>query len=192
MQSRINNRDDFCMSRFSLKKLIPSAETLKHSKSLRFLGRLLDNPNVFHMNRRSVSKAFFWGIFIGLLPPVPIHTPAAATAALVTRCNLPLTLALVWVSNPITIPIIMFAFYHLGRIILQMEPAAGIEFSWAWLHHEFEIIWKPYLIGSLVGASVSAAIAYMLSNYMWRLKVKRKWRKRQNDRALNLSKIGKS
>ena len=180
------------MSRFSLKKLIPSAETLKHSKSLRFLGKLLDNPNLFHMNRRSVSKAFFWGIFIGLLPPVPLQTPASAMAAILTRSNLPLAVAIVWVSNPITIPIIMYALYHLGRIILQMEPAAGIEFSWAWLHHEFEIIWKPYLVGSLVGASVSAAIAYMLSNYMWRLKVKRKWRKRQNDRALNLSKIGKS
>jgi uncharacterized protein len=78
----------------------------------------------------------------------------------------------------------MFAFYHLGRIILQLEPAPGIEFSWAWLHHEFEIIWKPYLVGSLVGASASGAIAYMLSNYIWRLKVKRKWRNRQRERAL--------
>jgi uncharacterized protein (DUF2062 family) len=176
--------DGFYMSRLSLKKLIPSAETLKHSKSLRFLGKLLDNPNLFHMNRRSVSKAFFWGVFIGLLPPVPVHTPAAATAALITRSNLPLTIAVVWISNPITIPIIMFAFYHLGRIILQLEPAPGIEFSWAWLYHEFEIIWKPYLVGSLVGASVCAVVAYMASNYIWRLKVKRKWQKRKNNRAL--------
>lgn len=176
------------MSRLSFKKLIPSPETLKHSKSLRFLGALLDNPNLFHMNRRSVSKAFFWGVFIGLLPPVPIHTPAAAIAALITRCNLPLALAVVWVSNPITIPLIMFAFYHLGRVILQLEPAPGIEFSWAWLYHEFEIIWKPYLVGSLVGASASGAVAYMLSNYMWRLKIKRKWRNRQRERALKLAK----
>ena len=192
MQSRTNTPDGFCMSRFSLKKLIPSAETLKRSKSLRFLGKLLDNPNLFHMNRRSVSKAFFWGIFIGLLPPAPIHTPAAATAALVTRSNLPLTIAVVWISNPITIPIIMFAFYHLGRIILQLEPAPGIEFSWAWLYHEFEIIWKPYLVGSLVGASLFATIAYMLSNYIWRLKVKRKWRNRQGERALKLASANQS
>jgi hypothetical protein len=171
------------MARFSLKKLIPPAETLRRSKSLRFLGRLLDNPNLFHMNRRSVSKAFFWGVFIGLLPPVPIHTPAAAIAALITRSNLPLTIAVVWISNPLTIPIIMFAFYHLGRLILQVEPAPGIEFSWVWLHHEFDIVWKPYLVGSLVGASVSAAVAYMLANFMWRLKVKGKWRTRQHDRA---------
>jgi uncharacterized protein (DUF2062 family) len=38
-----------------------------------------------------------------------------------------------------------------------------------------------------VGASASAAIAYMLSNYMWRLKVKRKWRNRQGERALKHS-----
>ena len=176
--------DDFFMPRFSLKNLIPPAETLKRSKSLRFFGRLLDNPNLFHMNRRSVSKAFFWGVFIGLLPPVPIQTPAAAIAALITRSNLPLTLAVVWISNPLTIPIIMFVFYHLGRLILQLEPAPGIEFSWAWLRHGLEFVWKPYLVGSLVGAGVSAAVAYMLTNLMWRLKVKRKWHKRQTDRTL--------
>ncbi len=171
------------MLRFSFKNFIPSPEALKHSESLRFLGKLLDNPNLFHMNRRSVSKAFFWGMFIGLLPPIPLQTPAVAIAAIITRSNLPLAIAIVWVSNPITIPIIMFAFYHLGRIILQLEPATGIEFSWTWLHREFEIIWKPYLVGSLVGASAFAASAYMISTFVWRLKVKRKWRNRQLKRA---------
>jgi uncharacterized protein len=171
------------MSRFSLKKFMPAAETIKGSKSLRFLGALIDDPNLFHMNRRSVSYAFFWGIFIGLLPPIPVHTPAAATAALVTRANLPLTIAVVWIGNPLTIPIIMYTFYHLGRFILQVEPAPSLEFSWAWLSHEFAIIWKPYLVGSILGASVCATLAYFLSNFVWRLNVKRKWHARQKHRA---------
>jgi uncharacterized protein (DUF2062 family) len=172
------------MSRFSLKKLMPSAETIKGSKSLRFLGDLLHDPNLFHMNRQSVSKAFFWGVFIGLLPPIPLHTPAAATAALVTRANLPLTIAVVWIGNPITIPFIMYAFYHLGLLILQAEPATGLEFSWAWLRHEFAVVWKPYLVGSLLGASSCAVLAYFSSNFLWRWNVKRKWHARQKSRAM--------
>lgn len=171
------------MSRFSIKKFMPSAETIKSSKSLRFLGELLDDPNLFHLNRRSVSHAFFWGTFIGLLPPIPIHTPAAATAALITRSNLPLTIAVVWIGNPITIPFIMYAFYHLGRFILQVEPITTLEFSWAWLSQEFGLIWKPYLVGSLIGATSCATIAYIASNFIWHLNVKRKWCIRKKHRA---------
>jgi len=171
------------MSRFSLKNIMPAAETIRDSKSLRFLGEVLHDPNLFHMNRRSVSLAFFWGIFIGLLPPIPIHTPAAAIAALISRANLPLTITVVWISNPLTIPVIMYLFYHLGRIILQVEPAPSMEFSWAWLYQEFAIVWKPYLVGSLLGASLSAAAAYFLTNFMWRLNVKRKWHARQKNRT---------
>jgi uncharacterized protein (DUF2062 family) len=176
------------MTRFSLKKILPSAETVKNSKSLRFLGKLLDDPNLFHMNRRSVSYAFFWGVFIGLLPPIPVHTPAAATAALFTRANLPLTIAVVWIGNPITIPFIMYAFYHLGRFILQVEPVTTLEFSWAWLSHEFGLIWKPYLVGSLIGASICASVAYVLSNFIWHLNVRRKWHARKKLRATKMIK----
>lgn len=172
------------MSRFSIKKFMPSAETIKTSKSLRFLGEFVHDPNLFHLNRRSVSKAFFWGVFIGLLPPIPIHTPAAAVAALISRSNLPLTIAVVWIANPLTLPFIMYAFYHLGRFILQVEPVSGLEFSWAWLYHEFEVVWKPYLVGSILGATSCATIAYFASTFFWRLNVKRKWRARQKNRAI--------
>ena len=162
------------MSRFSLKKLIPTPEAIKSSKSLRFLGDLIHDPNLFHLNRRSVSLAFFWGILIGLLPPIPIHTPAAAAAALFGRCNLPLVLAVVWVSNPVTIPFIAYELYHLGCFILQVAPVSKLELSWNAVHQ----IWKPYLVGSLIGSLAAATVGYFASNYVWRLNVKRKWNAR--------------
>jgi uncharacterized protein len=171
------------MSRFSLKKMMPSADAIKSSKSLRFLGNLIHDPNLFHLNRRSVSIAFFWGILIGLLPPLPIHTPAAAVAALLARCNLPLTIAVVWIGNPITYPFIMYAFYHLGLFILQAEPATTLEFSWHWLTQEFSVIWKPYLVGSIIGSLTFATLGYGISNLAWHLNVKRKWHARQKNRT---------
>ena len=173
----------FNRSRFSFKNFIPSPEAIKSSKSLRFLGKLIHDPNLFHLNRRSVSIAFFWGILIGLLPPVPLHTPAAAMAALLARCNLPLVLAAVWIGNPITYPIIMYESYRLGVFILHAEPVATLEFSWNWLAHEFPIIWKPYLVGSMAGSLTFATLGYFISSQLWRLNVKRKWHTRQRNRA---------
>jgi uncharacterized protein len=171
------------MSRFFLKKIIPSADVIINSKSLRFLGHLIHDPNLFHLNRRSVSLAIFWGVFIGLLPPIPIHTPAAALAALMARCNLPLVIATVWIGNPFTYPIIMYSFYHLGLFILQAEPVTSLEFSWSWLSHQFAIIWKPYLVGSMVGALTLAASSYFISLTIWKLNVKRKWAARKKKRS---------
>lgn len=169
------------MSRF--KKYIPTAETLKNNKSLRFLGDHLDDPNLFHMNRRSVSLAFFWGILIGLLPPLPIHTPLAAAAALLVRCNLPLTIAVVWIGNPFTLPIIVTSLYYLGCLILNIPPITSFDFTWQGFLHQLSVTWKPYLVGSIVGDLTLATAIYFLVNYMWRLNVKRKWRARQKKRS---------
>lgn len=166
------------MSRFSLKKLIPSPESIKSSKSLRFLGELIHDPNLFHLNRRSVSRAFFWGLLIGLLPPIPVHTPAAAAAALFGRCNLPLVLAAVWISNPITIPFIAYELYQLGCLTLQVAPVSTLELSWDALRQ----IWKPYLVGSLIGSLTIATVGYFIANCIWRLNVKRKWQARGKKR----------
>jgi uncharacterized protein len=171
------------MSQFSFKNFILSPEIIKNSKSLRFLGKLIHDPNLFHFNRRSVSVAIFWGLLIGLLPPIPVHTPAAATAALLARCNLPLVIATVWIGNPITYPIIMYSFYYLGLIILHSEPVTTLEFSWHWLSLEFALIWKPYVVGSIVGSLTFATLGYFISNYVWRLNVKRKWSLRQQKRS---------
>lgn len=166
-----------------LHSYIPSPETLKQSKSLGFLGDVLDDPNLFHMNRRSVAMAIFWGVFIGLLPPIPLHTPAAAIAALLTRANLPLCIAVVWIGNPITAPVIMYISYYIGRLILHVEPISHLEFSWAWIKSQFAIIWKPYLVGSIFGAFISGLASYFATSYLWRLNVKRKWimRKRRRE-----------
>lgn len=169
------------MSRFSFEKLIPSQDAIKSSKSLRFLGDLIHDPNLFHLNRRSVSRACFWGLLIGLLPPIPIHTPAAAAAALFGRCNLPLVLAVVWISNPLTIPFIAYEAYQWGCFILQIAPVTSFELSW----DMFQQIWKPYLIGSLVGSLLTATLGYFACNYLWRLNVKRKWGARSKARAEN-------
>jgi uncharacterized protein len=172
------------MSRFSFKKIAPTPDEIRNSKSLQFLGALIHDPNLFHLNRRSVSLACFWGIFIGLMPPIPLHTPAAAAAALLVRCNLPLTLAIIWIGNPLTAPVIMYTFYYLGRLVLHLEPIASLEFSWVWLVHQFAVVWKPYLVGTLLGSSVLASAAYFIANFTWRLNVRRKWKSRERKRLV--------
>lgn len=171
------------MARNLLKRFIPTPAAIKSNPALHFLGDLLHDPNLFHLNRHSVSVAFFWGLFIALLP-IPGQMPVAAGAALLFRCNLPITVALVWITNPFTMPFFFFITYKVGSIILQSEPLmVAPELTWDWLANEFGHLWKPLLAGSVLTGLILGGLGYFGMQFYWRWNVNHNWKKRQKMRA---------
>ncbi len=167
------------MPRNTLKRWFPSPRKIREIRALQFLGTLIHDPNLFHLNRHSVSVAFFIGLFVAFLP-VPMQIPIAAGAALLFRCNLPISVALVWISNPLTFPIIFFACYKLGARILQLpERNFDFEFSMEWFHSEFLIIWQPLLLGCLLSGLFFGCLGYVCMQWTWRWHVVKKWEKRK-------------
>lgn len=170
------------MARKLIRRFLPSAASIKENPSLRFFGDLLHDPNLFHLNRHSVSLACFVGIFIAFIP-VPGQMPLAALAALLIRCNLPISVALVWLTNPITIPAVFFSTYQLGRWILDLPPTSvSLELSWEWLANEFVVIWKPLVVGSLLCGLIGGGLGYVAIQIFWRWQVVKGWNKRKSRR----------
>lgn len=87
------------MPKKTLKSIMPSVARIREIKSLRFLGDWIYETNLWHINRYSASMAFFVGLFIAFMP-IPGQMVVAALFALLLRCNLPLSICLVWVTNP--------------------------------------------------------------------------------------------
>lgn len=171
------------MARKLLKRLMPHPDQFRQTPGLKFLGTLLHNPNIFHLNRHSVSVAAFVGVFTCLLP-LPGQMLIAAVLAIWARCNLPLSVALVWISNPLTIPPIFFATYKFGSWMLGTPPLDfEIELTWAWLAEEFGLLWKPLIVGSLTAGVVLGSTAYVAMRGFWRWQVLRQWHKRQAARS---------
>ena len=167
------------MARKLFRRYLPSAAKVKDNPSLHFLGDLLHDPNLFHLNRHSVSVAFFVGIFIAFIP-IPGQMPVAALAALLVRCNLPISVALVWLTNPLTMPAIFFATYQLGRWLLGVPPiSVSLELSWEWLANEFVLIWKPLIVGSLLCGLIFGSLGYVAIQIFWRWHVVKGWNKRK-------------
>ncbi|OZY85747.1 ATP-binding protein [Cellvibrio mixtus] len=172
------------MARNLLKRFIPTPAAIKNTPGLHFLGDLLHDPNLFHLNRHSVSVAMFWGLFVALLP-IPGQMPVAAAAALIFRCNLPLSVALTWITNPVTMPFFFFITYQMGRLILQTDPIniTTPELSWDWLANEFGHLWKPLLAGSVITGLLFGALGYGVMQLYWRWHVNNNWKKRKKMRA---------
>jgi len=166
-----------------IKKYLPDPDSIKQNKSFAFLGSVLHEPNLWHLNRHCVTKAFAIGLFWGCIP-MPFQMVAAALCAIRLNANLPLSVALVWFSNPVTMPPIFYAEYLIGAWLLN-KPAMGFEYelSVEWIMSQLYDIGIPMYLGSLVCGIVFAAIGYFVVGYLWRRSVIKRWVKRAESRA---------
>jgi uncharacterized protein (DUF2062 family) len=166
-----------------IKRYLPDHQTLRTHRHLQVFGARLHDPNLWHLNRRSASGAFAVGLFVAFIP-IPLQMLLAAAMAIVTRVNLPVSVALVWITNPITLPPLFYICYRVGVWILnEPGPAPNFEFSMEWLQSELASIWQPFLLGSLLTGIASAVLGYCTVRGLWRLNLTRYHRRRKLMRA---------
>ena len=162
-----------------LRRHLPSATVMREHPHLSWLGSWLTNPQIWHLHRRAVAGAAFIGLFCMFLP-IPFQMLPAALLAIMTRCNLPLSVALVWISNPLTIAPMFYFAYRLGAWLLDMElEVSTIEISWDWLSTNASAIGYPLLVGCLVCGWVSGVTGFIIAHVVWRWSVARQWRERR-------------
>ena len=166
------------MPRQFIKKHIPRAEKILEYPLLRRMQPFLSTPELWHLHRRSASGACFIGLFCAFLP-LPGQTIIAAALAFGFRCNLPISISLVWVTNPLTICPMFFFAYRLGAWLLGIEATeTRWELSWDALAVQFSAVWWPLITGSLVCGWVTGISSMVAARLLWRLHVIRRWRYR--------------
>ncbi len=167
------------MPKRTLKLLTPSAAKLREVKSLRILGEWIYEPRLWHINRYSASMAFFVGLFVAFMP-IPGQMALAAVLAFRLRCNLPLSVGLVWITNPATIPAIFFLTYKVGAMVVDVPmQEMTFELSFSWLSRELSDIWQPFLLGCVICGLFFGSLGYFIINVMWRIRVARQWQQRK-------------
>ncbi len=171
------------MPKKTLKSLMPTAARVREIKSLHILGEWIYETNLWHLNRYSASMAFFVGLFMAFMP-IPGQMPVAALLALYLRCNLPISVTLVWITNPLTMPALFFMAYQVGGLIINV-PLTPVEFELSinWLTHQLASIWQPFLLGCLICGLFFGCLGYFVVSMLWRWRVSVHWRERKRRRA---------
>lgn len=151
-----------------MKKLkIPDHETIKNHKYLRWVKRYLENPNLWHCTRQSISRGMFSGLFWTLMP-MPFQMVAAVITCLLLRANIILAIVLCWISNPITMGPMMYGTYRLGLWLLG-KSADNFPKTLSFTHilDSISAIWQPLLLGSVVAGLVLGIFGYLISFVLW-------------------------
>jgi uncharacterized protein len=160
-----------------LKRNLPTPVAIRANRHFGVFGKLLHDPNLWHLNRRSVAGAVAVGMFVVFLPPLG-QSLIAAAAAIVLRVNLPIAVLTTWISNPVTIPPMLYFAYRLGCWLIGIEPEhVNLEFWLDW-RHWLAVLW-PLMVGSLVCGIVCSALGYFTTQALWRLRLMRQIRLRR-------------
>lgn len=170
------------MPRRFLQRYMPNPETLKRQRSLRFMSRLIGDPGLWVLTRRTVANAFSVGLFSAMLP-IPCQMAVAAFGAWLLRCNLPLSVGLVWITNPLTLPLVFYGNYWIGTWLMDTPPReAPTRVSTRWIAERMADILPALALGSVVSAIVLAILGNLLVRLVWRWQISRSWKRRASKR----------
>lgn len=182
-----------------IKRWTPSAESVRSSRSLRWLGPLLTRPWLWQLNRRSVSLGVAIGVFFGFLVPV-LQSLFSAIFALIFRANLPVAIFSTLVSNPFTYAPIGILAYELGSAVLGESTSPehlslfedtvdDIRVTDTSTWDQILSIGKPVFVGLAIFAVVGSVSAFFITNLSWRFLVASQRARRRRLRAIALQKI---
>jgi hypothetical protein len=159
------------MPRKTIKRFLPNPRLITENQLIRKLGPRLQDPGIWHINRRSVSGAIALGLFCAFIP-LPIQMVLAAIGAIWFRVNILIAVPVVWITNPVTIPPMFYSAYLVGAWLLGTPPNDfAFELTFDWLFSELAHVWQPFLLGCLVMSTVSALSGFLLIRLLWRYQI---------------------
>lgn len=136
----------------------------------------MQHPNLWHLNRRSVSGGVAIGLLCGLIPG-PLQMLGAALLSVWLRVNLPVALFSTLYTNPFTIlPLYMLAYqigaWTLGLNGISSSPVTLPQLRWNdwWqpLLHWLASLGPAFVIGLPLLAILLSCTGYFLVRLGWR------------------------
>jgi uncharacterized protein (DUF2062 family) len=176
----------------AFRNAIPSRESLAENRLVKPVAHRVLAPELWRFTRRSVPRGVALGLLVGIFLLIPgLQIAGAALLALPFRANVPLAAAMTFLSNPATTPFILAASYYVGAIMLGrsgdmsqvmalIHNNAGVAEWTAWLLSSTA---PTLLFGLAIISIVTAAVGYLVSTWLWRSRIARKWSARLHARA---------
>lgn len=111
-----------------------------------------------------IAKGIALGIFIGMTPTFGLQMVIAIFFAYLLRENRLAAIIGVWVTNPLTAPVIYAIEYEVGRILLDIPRATlPAEFSFGAFKNLGYDILAPLWLGGVVAGVLCGSLAYFVT-----------------------------
>jgi len=162
------------MIRKTLKK------TSKHKKLRDFLKKYKIPPEYLSTSRKMISRGVLIGLFIAFIP-MPMQMAAVLLFVPFIKFNVPIALAMCWLSNPVTMPPMYYMEYLTGSFLLGIKPQP-VEMTLEWFSNNLDNIFIPLYFGTAMYSIFGSILGYLLVNYLWKISVRKEKKKHYKER----------
>ncbi len=171
-----------------IRRNMPTREQLEDSRWTRHLAA---RQELWRFTRRSVPRGTAVGLLVGIFALIPgVQIVGAALMCVPARGNIPIAVAMTFLSNPLTTPLILIFSAAIGNFLgfhadtatvyAMMDRGASLG---EWTRWFFSDAAPAVLVGLAVFSVVAASLGYVLATWVWRPVVARR-RKRRLTAAL--------
>jgi len=154
--------------------------TTKSEKLKAFIKKSKVPPEYLFPNRKMISKGVFIGIFIAFIP-MPMQMALVLAVMPFTKFNVPIALAMCWLSNPFTMPPMYYMEYLTGSFILGTQ-VAPVEMTLDWFSANIDDIFIPLYFGTALYSIFGSLTAYWAVNHFWKGSVHKDRKKHRHNR----------
>ncbi|RJY10209.1 DUF2062 domain-containing protein [Aurantiacibacter aquimixticola] len=168
---------------------MPKREEMARNRWLAPIAHRFGRSELWRFTRRSVPRGAALGLFAAFIIPLG-QIFLAAFLALPARANVPVAAAITFVTNPFTVPFWLVVANRVGRFTLKVDPdtmgsaKAALEQGW-WTEFGWWLQTAGVTaFGFVVLSVVTAALGYLVSSFLWRFVVARRWGRRPGRRQV--------
>jgi uncharacterized protein (DUF2062 family) len=142
-------------------------------------------------NPKEIALGFAWGLFVGMTPFMGLHTAIAVPLAALFKWNKFSAALAVWISNPLTAPVIYGITYYTGAKVLFIQNGYKLptEFNIDALLYTLRS--APEIIGILSVGGVAVGLPLAVAGYYFAIKAITEYResiqRKLEEKKANLS-----
>ncbi len=163
----------FRRSVFKTIRFLKHPRKLRERPAMRWFARHFLDKRVWKPTQHTLSGGTAVGVFI-TLQLLPIQMPTATILSAIFRVNIPIAIALCWLSNPFTIPFIAWLEYAIGKWFLALYttvpatpfpnhlPESMVD-AWMVLKEHAPVM----LVGGIILGAIGALISYIATWSIW-------------------------
>lgn len=163
----------FRRSVFKTIRFLKHPRKLRQRPVMRWFARHFLDKHVWKPTQHTLSGGMAVGMFI-TLQLLPIQTPSAVILAAIFRVNIPIAIAMCWLSNPFTIPFLAWVEYAIGKWFLAFYTAVpatpfpehlpdSMVDAWVVLKEHAPVM----LVGGILLGAVAALFSYLATWGGW-------------------------
>jgi len=147
-----------------IRKIFKTKQT--NNKLKAFINKYKIPREYLSINRKSISRGIFIGLFWGFIP-MPMQMLAVLAVTPFIKFNVPIAISMVWLSNPLTMPFMYYMEYQTGNFLLGNTSLENIELTLDWFSDNWDSILIPLYVGTIPYSIVFSGAIYYIINKLW-------------------------